>query len=411
MSLVSVAGVEGSTIAMEEFVVSTEVVAESDLGLLQSRQMASTVSDAIGSESFSRLGIGDAAEAMTKVTGASVVDGKYVMIRGLGDRYSNTLLNGVSVPSADPDRRAVQMDQFPADLLESIVTSKSFTPDQPGAFSGGSVNLRTRSFPERFFLKTGVKVGYNDQVTGKPGLVIPGGGSDWTAFDDGTRALPADLPEEIPSQSKARIAARSGDFGPAETLDQASNAFHNETYFPSQEEPGLDYGFNFSVGDFVPLKNEQALGWVFSLTYDAGTRHFGGGVSGRYGQGFTDIESPQFVDLDQLFTSDLDQLSYKNAYEANPDVPGGEPAFGVTTTTQFVNWGAYAQLAYRFTANHEATLRYYSNQSADDRVKHGVGESTRSDAGRLFRDLRSALHPAFDFFHAVVWQERFPGVE
>ncbi|MEZ5275941.1 MAG: TonB-dependent receptor [Opitutaceae bacterium] len=384
MTLEADVGVEGSTVSLEEFVVSSEIVAESDLGLLRSRQMATAVSDAIGSESFSRLGIGDAAEAMSKVTGASVVDGKYVMIRGLGDRYSNTLLNGVSVPSADPDKRAVQMDQFPSDLLESIVTSKSFTPDQPGAFSGGSVNLRTRSFPERFFVKTGVSMTYNDQVTGQPGLVIPGGGSDWKGMDDGTRALPADLPAEIPSQSRARIAARNGDFGPAEILDQASKVFHNDSYFPTLDKAGMDYGVNFAMGDYIPIRQEQAFGYIVSLTYDSGTRSYTDGISGRYGQGSSDMDSPDFVNLNQLFTYDLDELSYREAYEANPDVPGGTPQFGVTSTTQFVNWGAYAQAAYRFSANHEVTLRYFLNQSADDRVKHGVGEATRSDAGRLY---------------------------
>ena len=384
LALEEEAGVEGSTVALEEFVVAAEIVAESDLGLLRSRQMSTAVSDAIGSETFSRLGIGDAAEAMTKVTGASVVDGKYVMIRGLGDRYSNTLLNGVSIPSADPDKRAVQMDQFPSDLLESIVTSKSFTPDQPGAFSGGSVNLRTRSFPERFFFKTGMKLTVNDQVTGESGLVIPGGGRDWMAMDDGTRALPVDLPAAIPSQSRARLAARNGDFGPAETLDRASKAFHNNSYFPTEDKSGSDYGFDFSLGDFIAIGDEQALGYVVSLTYDVGTRHYIGGVSGRYGQGATDINSPNFVNVNQILTSDLDQLSYRSAYESNPDVPGGAPAFGVTTTNQVVNWGAYAQVAYRFSANHETTLRYFLNQSADDQVKRGVGESTRSDAGRLF---------------------------
>jgi TonB-dependent receptor len=314
----------------------------------------------------------------------SVVEGKYVMIRGLGDRYSNTLLNGVSVPSADPDKRAVQMDQFPSDLLESIVTSKSFTPNQPGAFSGGSVDLQTRNFPERSFLKTGFKVSMNDRVTGEPTLVIPGGGRDWTGLDDGTRAVPSDLPDVIPSQSAARIAARKGDLGPARELDRVSNSFHNESYFPTESRSGIDYAFNISLGDIVPIKDEQAFGYILSLTYETGTRHFTDGSSGRYGQGATNADDPGFVEANQIFSSDLNQLSYKNAYLANPDVPGGEPAFGVTSTTQFVNWGAYAQLAYKFSANHETVLRYYFNQSADDRVKRGVGESTRSDAGRLF---------------------------
>ena len=158
---------DGNVVVMEAFTVSADVLADSGLGLLLSRQKSVSVSDAIASDEMSRLGIGDAAEALSKTPGTSIVDGKYVIIRGLGDRYTNTQMNGSSVPSADPDRRAVQMDQFPSDLIDSVTTLKSFTPDQPGAFSGGSVNIKTKSFPEAFLFSASLKAGYNDSVTGK----------------------------------------------------------------------------------------------------------------------------------------------------------------------------------------------------------------------------------------------------
>ena len=99
---------------------------------MRERSRAIAVSDAISAQAISRSGSGDAAAAMTKVTGASVVGGRYVYIRGLGDRYASTTLNGSALPSADPDRKAFQLDLFPAALLENIVTLKTFTPDKPG---------------------------------------------------------------------------------------------------------------------------------------------------------------------------------------------------------------------------------------------------------------------------------------
>ena len=135
------------TLASESFELQGEVVVEArairnnESVLLKDRQKADGVSDAISAEAISRSGSGDAAAAMSKVTGASVVGGKYVYIRGLGDRYTNTTLNGSNLPSADPDRKAFQLDLFPTALLDNIVTLKTFTPDRPGDFSGGLVDV------------------------------------------------------------------------------------------------------------------------------------------------------------------------------------------------------------------------------------------------------------------------------
>ena len=86
--------------------------------------------------------------ALKRVTGISIVGGRYVYVRGIGERYSNTLLNNVEIPSPEPNRRVVPMDIFPANLLESLQTVKTFSPDQPGNFAGGSVQVFTKDFPE-----------------------------------------------------------------------------------------------------------------------------------------------------------------------------------------------------------------------------------------------------------------------
>ena len=122
-------------IEVEAVVVKAQAVRNTEAALLRERQKAPAVSDAISAEDISRAGSGDAAEAMTHVTGATVQDGKYVTIRGLGDRYSTVQLNGAELPSADPDRRAVAMDMFPSSMLENIVT-------------GGAVDIGTRSMPD-----------------------------------------------------------------------------------------------------------------------------------------------------------------------------------------------------------------------------------------------------------------------
>ncbi len=317
---------ESDVIELEPLTVQGTAAAGSAVTLLADRQKAPALSDAIGEDMISRLGVGDAAEAMTKVTGASIVDGKYVLVRGLGDRYSNTLLNGMTVPSADPDRRAVQMDQFPSSLLESIVTSKSFTPDQPGGFSGGSVNLRTKSFPDHFFFSLGSSISYDSAATGQDVLTIPGGGSDWLGRDDGTRALPKDLPDHLPSPADASRALRlQHDPSVAEEVDRIANSFHNETYFPRTKTAKPNYGFSFATGDRLSLGGERELGYVFSLTYDRTTTNYTGGSAGRYSQGSFNPDSPLFADSVLVYSPNLADYNFAEQYAANPDVPGRCP--------------------------------------------------------------------------------------
>jgi len=392
---IPVSGASSPVLKMAAFSVSAEVVASSNLGLLAARQKAVAVSDSIGGDQLSQLGLGNAADAMSKVTGASLVDGKYVVIRGLGDRYTNTQMNGSTLPSADPDRRAVQLDQFPSDLLESITTLKSFTPDQPGAFSGGSVNLKTKSFPESFFVTSSISSAFNSNVTGKDILTLPGAGKDWQGRDDGTRALSSAVPNPMPSSlttTTAQLAARQGDFGPAQELDAISRGFHNASFFPLARKGRPNFGFSASFGDSLRFANDQVFGYVASLTYDRTSEHFDQGITGRYVQGSVDPQNSRFVEVSRVFTTAVEDYKFAALYRANPDVPGGAPAFGVTRSAENVDWGAYLQLAWRPTLNQEFTTTFFHNQSAQDQVKRGIGEATRSDSGGEFRENYDLLY-------------------
>ena len=135
----------------------------------------------------------DAAQAVKRVSGVTVQDGKYVFVRGLGERYTTTSLNGARVPSPEPEKKEVPLDLFPSNLLESITTSKTFTPDQPGDFSGAEVNLKTRSFPAQRVVHLSLSSGYNSLVTGKDILAPPTAGGEWLAMAAANRSLPTQL--------------------------------------------------------------------------------------------------------------------------------------------------------------------------------------------------------------------------
>ena len=178
-------------LVLDEFVVLAPRVKGSIEALIEVRRKSSSVADVMSAEQISKSGDSDAAASLRRVTGLTLVDGKYVYVRGLGERYSSTLLNGISLPSPDPTRRVVPMDIFPVQILDSMYIQKSFSPDMPGEFGGGTVVLNTKSMPDQFFLKMGVGQSYHSNVETIKSTTS--GRSDWIGLDDGDRALPNEL--------------------------------------------------------------------------------------------------------------------------------------------------------------------------------------------------------------------------
>ncbi|MDA0751220.1 MAG: TonB-dependent receptor [Verrucomicrobia bacterium] len=356
---------------LEPFDVITDPQLDQSVALLSERQDSAALTDAIGSDFFSRAGAGNAADIMTKVTGASVVGGKYVFIRGLGERYSNTTLNGAEVPSADPDKRAVQMDIFPANAIQSVVTSKTFTPDRPGGFSGGSVDIITKSFPEKFNAQVGFSTTYNTQSSMKDDfLTYPGGNLDWLGMQDGTRELPAeweagginsqDLINDTRSGGGRTDASRTA---AAEKLIALTSLFE-PVMRPTRGTSGLDHGFNASVGDTKKVADRD-LGFLFGLNYDRDYSFYKDGTTGRHKLSGDSVET-------DLLLND-------------------------TRGIEEVSWGGLATLAYKLSENHEIGFNFLFNHSSEDEARlqsgflQGFEDSTfeTSTLHYIVRELRS----------------------
>ena len=131
---------------LEEVVVTATEIRDTDIALLTVQKKSANLVDGISSQTFRKVGDSDLGAAMKRVTGVSVQGGKYVYVRGLGDRYSKTTLNGMGIPGLDPDKNAVQIDIFPTNTIENVVVYKTFTPDLTGDFAGGIVDIETKSF-------------------------------------------------------------------------------------------------------------------------------------------------------------------------------------------------------------------------------------------------------------------------
>lgn len=170
---------------------------DTDVGLLAMQKNAASASDGISAAAMSRTPASNAAEAIVKVPGVSVVGNKFVIVRGMADRYNSTTLNGAELASPEPARRIVPMDIFPSSLLESIITVKSATPDKPGDFSGGLVEVKTREFPDQFSAQLSITTESHDLTTGLAGHYPSRSGSDLFGFGDRRRQLdPVPVPVE-----------------------------------------------------------------------------------------------------------------------------------------------------------------------------------------------------------------------
>lgn len=265
---------------LSEVVVSAEMILNNESALLRHRQNSISFTDAISAEGMSRSGSGDAASAMTKVTGATVVGGKYVFVRGLGDRYSNTQLNGIELPTSDPDKKSFQLDLFPSYLLENIITHKTFTPDKPGNFSGGLVDVTTRGIPDAFFFTISAKQGYNSQVTGNRLLFGDQGNMDWLAFGAGDRAEPEAVAVRENSDFPSATAAR---FNPeaASELDAIVQEF-NPNFLPGYRNAGMNQSYSIGMGNRHRFGRDVQLGYSANYSYGMNYSGYNNGRNSRF---------------------------------------------------------------------------------------------------------------------------------
>ncbi|WP_315763964.1 TonB-dependent receptor domain-containing protein [Sphingomonas sp. Y38-1Y] len=196
----------------------------------------------LSSEDIARTGEGDIAGALSRVTGLSVVGNGFVFVRGLGDRYSSSLLNGSPLPSPEPLRRVVPLDIFPTNVIASSLVQKSFSANFPGEFGGGVINLTTKAAPKKSFLQIGGSVGFDTATTAELGYTYDGGSHDWLGYDSGERKIPGFI-REAGMNGTGVTAAQVTELTNAET----SLVFENRN-IPANFSGEISAGTSFDVG-------------------------------------------------------------------------------------------------------------------------------------------------------------------
>lgn len=226
---------------------------------LELQRGAAGIMNALSAEQISRSPDADAAAALQRVSGVTVQDGKFVHVRGLGERYTTTSLNGARIPSPEPERRLVPLDLFPSALLQSITTSKTFTPDQPADFSGAQVDLQLREFPGERRLSYALGFGWNERATGRSVPGAPAEGREWLGFAGRARRLPDGLAEAGNFQGRT--------FSPADMNGFVRSLRHAWT--PTRERGQPNGSLGASLGGTDPLFG-QPVSYLFSGTYSRG---------------------------------------------------------------------------------------------------------------------------------------------
>ena len=254
-----------SGVKMDEFVVTAPHIKGSMASLMDDRRLASEVVDVIGAEQMSRSGDGDAAAAIRRVTGMTLESGRYPFIRGMGDRYVTSLLNGFNLPSPNPTRRVVPLDMFPTGILQGISVLKSSGADRFGEFGGGHILLETKAIPDQLEAKISMSSAINDGDT--EALTYDGGQSDWLGIDDGTRELPQLLESATSGNTQLTQQTIVDQTGlTAEELQSIGQSLNNNYNISEQQLP-LSNSISASLGNRYELFDGMTAGFTLSGLY------------------------------------------------------------------------------------------------------------------------------------------------
>ena len=377
-----------STGAIEEVVVTGRFISSSQQ-LVNERIDDSYVSDVLGEDTISRLGDSTVGAALRRVPGLSLVADKFVYIRGLGERYSATSLNGAQIPSPDLTRNVIPLDVFPTSIVQSLKVQKAWSPDLPANFGGGSVDIRTRGIPDSFVVNFEFGSGYNSLAG--DGWTYDGGGDDSLGTDDGTRALSGDLlaaiNEHQGSVGVQQILTFMRRQDPAATLADAQLLNRNLALelnrnigIESKDVP-LDASARASVGNNWLVGNDWELGFLAGGSYQTGWRN-------------TEARARNFNFPDQR-TDDEDE------------------------TTRSVTMAGTGTVGLKFTNDHEiqTTSLWLRNTDDETAVRDFFNENRQKSDGLGFRNYRIKFEEREMLTHQVSGshylgedtRERLPG--
>ena len=326
---------------------------DTEIDLLNLKVEFVGIMDGIGADLMSKTAAGSAAEAVQLVSGASVQDGKYAVIRGLSDRFVNTRMNGLALPTADPDVRAVQLDLFPSALLESVRVYKTFTPDLPANTSGGSINIITSGIPDGPLLEASLGLSGNSFATFNDDFITyDGGGVDYFGIDEGQRkkvleAGDVEIAQHSPRGYSPWVKEPTEEEEERWSLLDAQTRMFSDTIGTSRTKAPIGHSWGWATGDRYELTDELDAGWLTTATYSNSFSYFDDGKD-HFRVGASDLDGYIIPIESGEVTTDPDQY---------------DKAQG----TETVRWGASALAGFEL-GEHSLTLFYLHTHHTEDKA-------------------------------------------
>ena len=335
---------DGKENVLGEVIITSRAKLESVKSLLTMQKNSANVSDGISAETIKRTPDKNTSDVLKRISGASIQDNKFVVVRGLNDRYNIAYLNNSPLPSSEPDRKAFSFDIFPSNMLDNLVITKTATPDLPGEFAGGIIQINTKSVPDKNFQSLTIGSGYNTITTGKNQLSYKGSSTDWLGFDNGARKLPSTIPSTevfnaLTYQEKANVAKSfESDF-----------SLTNKTFAPNTS-------FQYSFGNRYEIGKKTA-GFLFSVSHSITNNY---NATNRY-----DWDNSQQLVASEL-TADFLDKNY----------------------SQQVLTGAIANASLKFNENHSINFKNLYSINSNDLVVDRYGRRDIPDPRVIIGNVR-----------------------
>lgn len=313
---------QASSQTLVEVVVAAEMNKENTNAVLIMQKNNASVSDGISSESIKKTPDRSTSDVIKRISGATIQDNKFAIIRGMSDRYNAAFINGAPLPSSESDKKAFSFDMFPANILDNIIILKTATPDQTGEFAGGIIQINTKSIPEKNSVTVSIGAGYNPQTTFKNFKTYKGGKTDWLGVDDGTRKMPGSYPNPAFTTDKNQ------------QVEDARLFNYDWTLKNQQALPNLNFQYTMAnVGKVF----KRDIGSIFALTYNSN-------VNTTYTTRRTFLDPGENYDLNKM--SELKDTTYSKTILAS----------------------ALWNLSFKISPNHQIGLKNLYSVNTEDKV-------------------------------------------
>lgn len=352
--------------SLDEVIITTSSRKNTESAVLNLQKKSTVVLDGLSSQAIKSTGASNVASAVKSVPGVSIQGGKYVYVRGLGDRYTKSILNGIDIPGLDPDRNTIQMDLFPTNILENVIVLKSASAEYPADFTGGIVDIVTKDFPSKGEYSISLGTGYNPDMHFKDNyLTSEGSDTDFLGFDDGTRNVPVN-----------RYQFEEGVLGNGVntiTLTNLTDRFEKELA-AKQQTSGMNFDFGFTLGNQYDVGDDK-LGYQASFSYKNNTTFYENRLDGAF------IKNPQDTSQNDMIAT----LDSRGSEGINNVILNGMLGLAYKTDT------SKFRVNLLHIQNGESTAGFFNQTISQDGTGGGIEPLTKNSITYTERSITNLL--------------------